>query len=361
MSERNEAPTPKRLREARERGQVARSLELNSAVAVLTGFWLVYGPGASLASALQTIMRNTVSRLPAGELTGADLRSWLADAALRLAPPLALIVFGLMAAGVAVTLAQTGLLWGSKRPFFDASRVNPLAGLKRLFSSHGLVELFKALLKLTIVGWVAYSFVNEHLNELLGLSQLGLAPALRLWAKLAYGLGLRTGTAYLALAAADYAYQRWTLMRSLRMTKEEIKEEYKSQEGDPLLRGRIRQQQRRIARQRMMSKVPKADVVITNPTHFAVALKYEREQMSAPQVVAKGAALVAQRIRELAGEHGVPVVENPPLARALYRLAEIDQEVPPELYRAVAEVLAFVYRLKAQRRPAPAAAPLANT
>jgi flagellar biosynthetic protein FlhB len=204
---------------------------------------------------------------------------------------------------------------------------------------------------------VAYGFLQENAASVLALSQLPLREGLALWGGLAYGLALRVGGAYLVLAAADYFYQRWNLMRSLKMTKEEIKEEMRNQEGDPMLKGRIRGEQRRFARQRMLSKVPKADVVITNPTHFAVALQYERDRMRAPQVVAKGAALVALRIREAARDAGVPIVENPPLARSLYRLAELDQEIPPELYMAVAEVLAFVYRLKTQRLPA---APLAS-
>ena len=192
------------------------------------------------------------------------------------------------------------------------------------------------------------------------LGQFNLYDAVAAVLGLAIGLGWQVAGAYLVLALADYAYQRWNLMRSLKMTKEEVREEAKPQEGDPVIKGRIRQQARRIARQRMMSKVPKADVVITNPTHFAVALQYEREAMRAPLVVAKGAALIALRIRETALAHGVPVVENPPVARALYRLVELDQEVPPEMYKAVAEVLAFVYRLKTQPRHLTPAAPVAH-
>jgi flagellar biosynthetic protein FlhB len=351
MSERTEAPTSKRLNEARQRGQVARSLELNTAAVLLVGVWLLSGPGTELARVFQARMVHALTHLPTGELTGAVGQSLIVEEAAQMLPPLALIVSSLLAAGVAVTLAQTGPLWLTKRPAWDWSRVNPLTGLKRLFSGHGLVEFAKATLKLAGVGWGAGSCLYENVPAVLLLSQMDLQSALAEWGGLAYGLGLRVGGAYLLLAAADYGYQRWHLMRSLRMSKEEIKEEFKSQEGDPFLRGRIRQQQRRIARQRMMSKVPKADVVITNPTHFAVALRYDREHMRAPQVVAKGAALVAQRIREVAREHNVPLVENPPLARSLYRAAEVDQEVPPDLYLAVAEVLAFVYRLKSQRLP----------
>lgn len=357
MSERTEAPSGKRLGEARSRGQVARSVELNTAAALLVGFWLLNGPGLELARELETIMREALTTVPDGLLTGADLRNLIVQTAWRLLPPLAYVFFGLLATGVVVTLAQTGPLWVTERPFFDVTRVNPLTGLKRLFSAQGVIEFGRALLKLLVVGWVAYGFLQENASSILALSQMPLREGMALWGGMAYGLALRVGGSYLLLAAADYFYQRWNLMRSLKMTKEEIKEEMRNQEGDPILKGRIRGEQRRFARQRMMSKVPKADVVITNPTHFAVALQYEREHMRAPHVVAKGAALIALRIRETAREAGVPIVENPPLARSLYRLAELDQEVPPELYRAVAEVLAFVYRLKTQRLPAAAPAP----
>lgn len=359
MSERTEAPTGKRLGDARRRGQVARSAEVNAAAALLAGLWLLSGPGRGLVDSLRAQLVYNLSHLPTGEYTGAQVRSLVAEAGLRLAPGIGLLLAGFLLTGVVASLAQTGLLWVSDRPFFDFNRLNPLDGLKRLFSGQGLMELGKALLKLVVVGGVAYSYWSGHSAAVLGLAQLALPEAVAEAVQLAFGLGWQVAGVYLALAAADYFYQRWNLMRTLRMTKEEVKEEFKTQEGDPLLKSRIRQQQRRFARQRMMAKVPKADVVITNPTHFAVALQYERESMRAPQVVAKGAALVALRIRTLALEHGVPVVENPPLARALYRTVELDQEVPPEMYRAVAEVLAFVFRLKTQPlapRPAPAAA-----
>jgi flagellar biosynthetic protein FlhB len=348
--ERTEAPTGKRLAEARSRGQVARSQELNTAAALLVGFLLLRNSGLGLISAVQDLMTQTVTSLPTGELTGATLRSLAAADALRILPHLATILLTLMATGVAVTLAQTGPLWATKNLGVDFGRLNPLNGLKRMFSTNGLIELLRALLKLAVVGVAAYSYLNGRAQDLLGLSQTDLRSSLGLWADLAYNLGLRVGGAYLVLAFADYLYQRWNLMRSLKMTKEEVKEEAKQQEGNPLIKGQVRQRARRLARMRMMKKVPQADVVITNPTHFAVALQYQRETMAAPRVVAKGAALIAQRIREIAEENAVPIMENPPVARALYATVEVEQEVPPELYVAVAEVFAFIYNLKAKRK-----------
>jgi flagellar biosynthetic protein FlhB len=350
---RTEAPTPRRLSEARDKGQIARSMELNTAVIILAGFWLMYGPGAGLIPALREAMTAAVIELPRGEFGGADFLNLATQQALRFLWPMVAIIAGLMVAGVGTTLLQTGLHWPSKRPFADLNRVNPVEGFQRLFSLNGLVQLLKALLKLVVVGVVAYPYLEGNREAVVLLSQTDLPTALAQMAELAYGLAMRVGGMYLLLALADYGYQRWQWMKSLRMSKDEIKEEFKQQEGDPTIRGRIKQQARRIARQRMMARVPKADVVITNPTHFAVALQYDREAMGAPQVVAKGAALIALRIREVAQQHNVPIVENPPLARTLYRLVEIDQEVPPELYTAVAEALAFVFRLKAQRTATP--------
>lgn len=351
MSERTEAPTPRRMGEARQRGEVARSPEVNAAVALLVGFWLLRGAGPRLAGALQALVRDVVLDLPL-DLHGAWLRERIALIALRLAPSMATILFGLLAAGVAASLAQTGWVWASKRVGLDFTRLNPISGLKRIFSAQGLIELGRALVKLGVVAWTAYSYYRGQLEQVLSLGQGSLAEAVGRWAGLAYGLGVRVGGVYLLLAAVDYGYQRWRVTRDLRMTREEIKEEMKSAEGDPLLRSRIRAQQRRLARRAQLSRVPKADVVVTNPTHFAVALVYNRERMAAPRLVAKGLGALAQRIKAVAAEHDVPVVENPPLARALYRSVEVDQEVPPELYVTVAEVLAFVYNLRAARRAA---------
>jgi flagellar biosynthetic protein FlhB len=260
--------------------------------------------------------------------------------------PLGQIVLGLMVIGLVVTFAQTGLSLSGKRKLFDFSRVNPITGFKRLLSSDGLFNLLKALIKLLVVGWVAYSFLRVNLEKMLALGQLDLQSGVRDWVSLAIAMMWRVGTAYLILAIIDYIYQRWQFYKNMRMTKEEVKEEYKSSEGDPAIKGRIRQQQQQMARRRMMSAVPKADVIITNPTHFAVAVKYDSTSMQAPRVLAKGTLLVAQRIVDIARNHTIPVVQNIPLARTLYAAVDIDQEIPSELYMAMAEVLAYVYRLR---------------
>jgi flagellar biosynthetic protein FlhB len=295
---------------------------------------------------LQALMADVLTAPPPLEANPAWLHNLFFINAQYVIPRLGLFLAGMMVAGVAVTIAQTGILIAHKRLKVDFERVNPLSGVKRLVSLQGIVELLKALLKFTVVGWVAYSFLRSRANDLIAFSQMDIRTSLGHWSELAGALTIRTGAVYLLLALVDYGYQRWQYLRSLRMTKEEVKEEYKQQEGDPVIRSRIRGQMRRIARQRMMANVRLADVIITNPTHLAVAIQYKTEEMSAPKVMAKGAYLMAERIIELARKHNIPIVQNIPLARALFRSVEVDQEIPPDLYMAMAEVLAYVYRLR---------------
>jgi flagellar biosynthetic protein FlhB len=345
MSDKTEAPTGRRLSQAREQGQVARSQELITAVSLLVSTFLLTGPARNLGLALKDLTVNAMSALPA-DITGAWLRQTALSALSRLLPSLGLLVVAMLAVGATLNLGQTGFVWASKRIGFDFNKLNPLNGFKRLFSGQGLLELFKALLKLAIVGWVTYTFLRTQIYTLLGLSQTDLGSALSVWAGLGRSLALRVGGTYFILAVVDYAYQRWQHMRSLRMTKQEVKDEAKLHEGNPMARGRIRSQQRRFARMRMMGNVPKADVVITNPTHLAVAVQYDPEAMRAPKVLAKGAHRLAARIVEIARGNGVPIMQNIPLARALYRTVEVEQEIPPDLYIAMAEVLAYVFKLR---------------
>jgi len=350
LSEKTEAPTGRRISEAREEGRVARSIELNAAMALLIGTWLIKASGKQMVVILENLMTSTLITLPEVEPSQTWLQSVLFSSVMPLVPGLVILLVGLLVTGVSVTLAQTGLMWANKRVGFDFSRLNPVPGFKRIFSAQGLVELIKALLKLLIVGWVAYSFLRGHVNEMLSLVQMDLSTGISIWTDLGISLMQRVGLAYIVLALADYGYQRWQHIRSMKMTKEEVKEDMKSSEGDPFIRSRIRGQQRRMARMRMMSNVKKADVVIINPTHLAVAVRYVPEEMNAPKLLAKGAHRTAQRIVELARQHNIPVIQNIPVARALYRAVEIDQEIPSELYAALAEVLAYVYKVHSKPR-----------
>lgn len=348
MSDKTEAPTPSRIREARERGQVARSIELNAAVALISGIWLLSGPGKTLAVAMGDLIRYSVTNLPTTDITSIWLReSFYKDFTIVIGP-LGELVLAMLVIGAMTTLIQTGFLWSSKRPFFDQSRVNPISGFKRIFSMQGTVEMLKSLLKLILVGWPVYSFLMANVSSILNLVQMPLADGVSAWSGLAFSLMWRVAGAYILLAAADYAYQRWNYTKQLRMSKQEVMDDFKKSEGDPFLRGRIRQQQRRMASSRMMTRVPQADVIVTNPTHYAVAIIYQSGKMDAPVVVAKGAFLVAQRIVDIAKKNNVPVVQNIPLARAMYKMVELEKPIPPELYVAMAEVLAYVFRLKNQ-------------
>ena len=351
MPDKTEAPTPHRLQEAREEGQIVRSQELNTAVIILISAFLLGGPGRQLGAAFAELMSNTIVELPNTELSVEWLRGTLFTFGGRILPSFATLLVGLMLAGVVVTVGQTQFLWASKRVGFDFKRLNPLEGFKRIFSSHGLIELLRSLLKLVWVSWAAYSFLKSHYNELFLYTQYDLRTAATTFSDLAITLFVRIGGMYLVLAAADYAYQRWDLYKNLKMSKDEIKQEMKRAEGDPMLKNRIRGMQRQMARGRMMTNVPKATVVLTNPTHLAVAIEYH-EGMKAPKLLAKGPYRVAQRIVQIAKENNIPVIQNIPLARAIYKTINIGQEISPDLYLAMAEVLAYIYKLRG-KVPAP--------
>jgi len=359
MSDKTEAPTPRKLHDAREEGQVVRSVELNTAALMLVSVLLLRGPGSQLIQVITGQMESYLIAFPKAELTEAWLRQSMIETVLQIAPNLGIILVGLLLTGVVVTLAQTGFLWSTKRVGFDFKRLNPITGMKRVFSSHALVELLKALLKLFFVVWTAYTYLRDNYPTLIILNQMDLRSAVLRFVNMAFDLAFRVGAMYLILAIVDYAYQRWDMMRNLRMSKQDIKDEYKRSEGDPTLKNRIRSQQRRMSRGHMMANVPKATVIVTNPTHLALAIEYSAD-MAAPRLLAKGAHKVAQRIVALAREKNIPIVQNIPLAHAIYNTVEVDQEITPNLYMAMAEVLAYVYRMRGNAHPQPAVQSMAK-
>jgi flagellar biosynthetic protein FlhB len=350
MAEKTEAPTGRRLSEARKKGQVVRSTELNSAAILVISMLLLQSIGKQLVENVKILIITSLSTISDAEMNIAFIRHTLYSDFITVFPNVAMIMVVLLGTGVAVTFAQTNFLWASDRIKFDFGKLNPLSGLQRIFSTRGLFEMGKALLKLALVGYVAYGFIRDRIQDMLMLSQYDFVTGLSNWVKMAVDLGLRIGGAYLLLAIADYIYQRYTFMKNLKMTKEEVKEEMIQQEGNPLIKSRIRGQMRRMARLRMMAAVPKASVVITNPTHLAVAIEYDPSRMKAPRVVAKGAHLVAFKIVDIAKANHIPVIQNIPVARGLYKAVDIDQEIPPEFYKVIAEILAYVYRLRGQVR-----------
>ncbi len=345
MADKTEAPTPHRLHEAREEGQVVRSQELNTAAIILMSALLLRGPGNQLAEAFKDVVTTTIIELPQASISTEWLRGIAFIFGRQILLPFGLLLIGLLLAGVGITMGQTQFLWAGKKIGFDFKRLNPLEGFKRIFSARGLIELLRSLFKLTWVSWTAYSFLRANYADLMALTQYDLNTGIGKFIDLSLSLTLRVGGMYLVLAAADYAYQRWDLYKNLRMSKEEIKEETKRSEGDPMLKNRVRSMQRQMARGRMMANVHKATVVITNPTHLAVAIEYV-EGMRAPKVLAKGPYRVAQRIVKIAKENHIPVIQNIPLARAIYKTIDIGQEISPDLYLAMAEVLAYVYKLR---------------
>lgn len=344
--ERTEEATPQRRADARKKGQIARSAEIPGAAALMVGALTLRGLGPGIWNALADMLQRNLAAIGRGDLTPNTAVGLVGGAMAGVALAVAPVLLALVGAGLAAGLAQTGLTVAPNAlaPKFD--RLNPLAGAKRVFSLNAGFELLKMTLRLVILGFIAWNSIQALAGQLVTLGQIGAAGAPAFLGDAVFAVVVRVGGAGLALAGADYAYQRWRYGRDLRMTRQEIREEQRQNEGDPQVKAKIRRMQRQRAKQRMMREVPDATVVIANPTHFAVALKYVAGQTRAPTVVAKGQDYLAQQIKELASKHGIPVIENPPLARAVFAAVPVGREIPATLYRAVAEVLALVYRVK---------------
>ena len=345
-----EEPTPKRLQTAREKGQVAVSQEVkNWAMLLGAAFGLaVLAPGIMhgvTATAFKFVESPHAISLDVENMQEA-LSGLLLDIGWAVAPIVGLMVVLAIVANV----GQVGLLWAPTKIAPQLQKISLINGVQRLFSMRTVVEFLKGLAKLVAVGAVAFGLVFSAMNDIELISSFSLGQILDRIQLVAILLTAGTVAVMTVVAALDYAFQRRSFIKQMRMTKQEVRDEHKQAEGDPQIKARIRRLRMERAQKRMMAAVPEADVVITNPTHFAVALAYDMEAMSAPRLVAKGADVLAQRIREVAEENEVPLVENPPLARALYASVELDQEIPPEHYQAVAQVIGYVMRLKGELR-----------
>jgi flagellar biosynthesis protein FlhB len=344
--ERTEAATPRRLQTLRSQGRVVRSADLSAAIGLLAAFLLLQQFGGDSVRLMRGFLERQLVDLTRGDLTAVAATELGRNTAIFFLGVMAPILFFLPIIGIVAGVGQVGFLLSGQAVAPSFSRINPLEGFQRMFSMSSLVELTKTLIK---AGLLAILLVNAYMQSVPTLASLGtmdLTAAGPELGGLALRLGLFSAAGLLVLAGLDYLYQRWDFQRSARMTRDELREELRQTEGAPEIRARVRSLQRRMARGRMMSAVPKADVVITNPTHFAVALVYRSGEMTAPQVVAKGAGNVAQRIKQVAAENNVPVMENKPLAQALFKYVEIGNEVPADLFQAVAEVLAYIYGLR---------------
>lgn len=344
--ERTEKPTPKRIRDARERGEVPRSRELAAAVGVGTGAIALLGLSAALAGGAIDWMRHALSPDVAVLREPALMGQWFGGVGFSgFKMVLPLLLAGWLAALVA-PLMLGGWNISAKAITPDFGRCNPVKGIGRMFSAQALMELLKALLKSSVLGTIAVFYVLNHSGELQALGREDVVSAIAHGLKIAFGCLIWLCGGLVLIALVDAPYQVWSYIKKLRMSRQDLRDEHKQAEGSPEVKGRIRRVQQEIANRRMMEKVPTADVVVMNPTHYAVALKYEAGKMRAPRVIAKGVDLMALAIRDRAREHRVPILEAPPLARALYRGAAIDQEIPAVLYAAVAQVLTWVYQLR---------------
>jgi flagellar biosynthesis protein FlhB len=344
--ERTEPASARKLQQAREKGQVARSRELATFAVLMTAGAAITLMGSALLENINGVMRASFILDRNAAFDSTQMFSRFVDAAGQ-----ALLAFSPFVVVVALAaffshLVISGWLFSAEALTLDMGRLNPLSGIKRIFSWQGAVEMFKAVIKSALIGGVAVWVILGQREEWLAMLAEPLNVGFAHMARLVAFTFLSVAGSLILVAAVDVPFQLWSFHRSMRMTKEEVRREMKDTEGDPQIKARIRSLQREAARRRMMAEVPKADVVVTNPRHYAVALSYQERKMSAPRVVAKGAQLVAERIKELARENRVPILEAPPLARALFRHADLGQEIPAQLYTAVAQVLAYVYQLR---------------
>ncbi|MDP2243863.1 flagellar biosynthesis protein FlhB [Pseudomonas sp.] len=345
-ADKSEEPTEKRIRESREKGQIARSRELNTLAIMLAGAGGLLAIGGSLGSDLMSIMSGNFSLSREVIMDERSMMIWLLASGKVAVDAVAPLFLALLIASIVGPISLGGWLFSAKAMAPKMSRMDPLAGLKRMFSAKALVELFKALAKFTLILAVALAVLSANVDDLLAMAHEPLEMAILHAAQVVGWSALWMACGLVLIAAVDVPFQLWDNKQKMMMTKQEVRDEYKDSEGKPEVKQRIRQLQREMAERRMMQAVPQADVVITNPTHFAVALKYDPAKGNAPVLLAKGSDFTALKIREIAQEHNVMLLESPALARAVFYSTELDQEIPAGLYLAVAQVLAYVYQIR---------------
>ncbi|SES67785.1 flagellar biosynthetic protein FlhB [Natronincola peptidivorans] len=345
--EKTEKATPKKVRESREKGQVLQSKEINSAFVLLGAFAML----SLLAGYIGTSVQSFTIHIYDEYL---NLNYLFSDKNINRLTLIVLynlfkitIPIGItcLVIGVLCSYLQVGYLFTTKTLAVKFSKINPIAGFKRMFSLKSLVELVKSFVKIIFVGYIIYRYAISQINTIFSTIMLEIDVIIQLMVTIAMNIGFRAGVVLLVIAILDYYYQRYDYEKNLKMSKQEIKEEFKQTEGNPQIKSKIREKQRQISMRRMMQEVPKADVIITNPTHYAVAIQYNPKEFNAPKVLAKGQDLIAQNIKKIAADNDLPVVENKQLARTLYDRVEIGEFIPPELYQAVAEILAYVYQI----------------
>ena len=347
--DKSEQPTDSKLKKAKEKGQIPRSRELTSLIILLVGIMLFWIMGTHFVSKLKTIIQQAMlvaHRTDDDKQIIFNLINLLTAGFWAILP----IFVGLVIVAIIAPLSVGGLLFSLQSIKPNLGKLNPISGFKRLFSLRIFSELFKSILKVVLIAFAAALFLIHQFPNMLALPSMYLNNALSQVMQLLIYASLLIVLALIPMVGFDIFYQIWSNLKKLKMSKQEVKDEFKEQEGNPQIKGRIRQMQQAIARRRMMKDVPKANVIVTNPTHYAVALQYDEKTMSAPKILAKGTDNIASKIKQIAQEHQIPQLEAPPLARALYRHGEIGKSIPAELYAAVAQILAWVYQLKRWHR-----------
>lgn len=344
--EKTEDPTERRLAEARKKGDILKSTEIPSAAVLIAGLMGLYLMRGYIYTTLLAIMRHYFSQLHVISIVPANMLHITIDAmyffALILGPLMGLIFI----TAALANYAQVGVMFTTEKIMPKYEKIDPIKGISRMFSIQTINNTLKSIAKISVITWAAYTVIKQHLNELLPLMNQEPLSIFIFYCQIAFLIFLKAAIVIAFLAVLDWLFQRWQFMKKMRMTKQEMKEEAKTTEGDPHVKGRIRSIQMEMARKRMMADVPDADVIITNPTRLAIGIKYDSASMVAPIVVAKGAGMIAHKIKEVAKENNVPLVEDKPLARAIYAAVEIGDEIPAELFQAVAEILAHIYGLK---------------
>jgi len=346
--EKTEKATPKKKQDARKKGQVFQSREISSAMVLMFVFITIRIFGSSMYSEIAQYTKKVFTEYPKMDnfyMPDILVRMFI-DSITVMLKVMAPIFIVAMVTGLIVCYAQVGFIFTLETLAVKFNRINPISGFKKIFSTHGAVELVKSLLKISIIGYVAYAYLNGQADNIIRLMDMDVLSIATYIIVAALNIAIRICAVLMILGIFDFAYQWWDYEKNLKMTKQEIKEEYKQTEGNPEIKSRIKQRQRQISMHRMMQDIPKADVVITNPTHFACAVKYDPKELDAPMLLAKGQDYIALRIKEIAKEKKVQIVENKALARTIFETVNVGQKIPPDLYQAVAEVLAFVYNLR---------------
>jgi flagellar biosynthesis protein FlhB len=344
--EKTEKATPKKRQDAKKKGQTAKSQDVNTAVILLAVFLFLTFSASYVGNIVFNLFHHTFEQYMLMDLTENTVQVITLDLMKELALLLGPIMLVALVAGVFSNYVQVGAMFTTEPLQPKLEKIDPIKGFKRIFSMRAIVELLKSILKISFIGGITFVILYWRIDEVLSLSFKSASDSLTTMASLAVQMGIAASLALLFLSILDYLYQKYDFEKNIRMSKQDLKDEHKNMEGDPLIKSKIKQRQREMAMRRMMQEVPQADVVITNPTHFAIALKYDENKMDAPYVVAKGVDYVAQKIKYIAKENDVIMVENRPLARSLYDSAEIGDSVPEEFFKAVAEILAYVYRMK---------------